>query len=495
MPVAVETLLLAGSLLLFVSLLAGKTSHKFGVPTLLLFLLIGMLAGSDGIGIKFNNPKAAQFIGVIALNIILFSGGMSTKYEDIKPIAIPGLVLSTLGVLFTAFFTGIFIYWLTNNVITTLTFTLAESLLLASIMSSTDSATVFNILRSKGLSLKERLKPLLEFESGSNDPMAYMLTLAFISVIQQPESSLWNMVGFFFMQLIIGTVAGFLFGLFFVRVINKINLENDSLYSVLLIAVMFFIFSFTDFVKGNGYLAVYIGGLIIGNNKFIHKRSVIKFFDGLTWLFQIVMFITLGLLVNPKELIPVAGIGLLVGTFMILLGRPLSVILTLLPFRKLSTKAKTYISWVGLRGAVPIIFATYPWIAEIPQAKMIFNIVFFITILSLLIQGTTVPGMAKLLHLSFEKPKKRKLTEFDVEFSEDIKSAMTEFTIKKSNLYHGNKLMNIPLPDRTLAVMVKRDHHYFVPKGNTELNEGDVLLLISDDEAVLKETYEKLNEE
>jgi len=488
-----ENLLLFGSILLFISLLAGKTSYKLGIPTLLLFLLIGMIAGSDGLGIHFHNPKEAQFIGVIALNIILFSGGMDTKYEEIRPIILPGFILSIVGVLLTAIFTGIFIYWLTNDWIVSITFSFLESLLLASVMSSTDSASVFSLLRSKGLSLKENLRPLLEFESGSNDPMAYMLTITLIAVINNPGNSLWMMVLFFFMQLIIGSLVGYFFGKLSVRLINKINLDNDSLYSVLLITCMFFIFSFADFIKGNGYLAVYLAGLVIGNSKFIHKRSVVKFFDGLTWLVQIVMFLTLGLLVNPSELLPIAGVSLLIGVFMILIARPLSVFLSLLPIRKISLKARIYVSWVGLRGAVPIIFATYPWIAGIPQAKMIFNIVFFITILSLIVQGSSLSWMANLLGLSKEKREEVKLREFDVEFSEDIKSAMSEVTIKSEHLKNGHKIMNIALPERTLVVMVKRNNHYFIPKGNTELNEGDILLLISDDEKTLQETYKQMS--
>ena len=272
----------------------------------------------------------------------------------------------------------------------------------------------------------------------------------------------------------------------------QINLDNDSLYSVLIIACMFFIFSFTDFAKGNGYLAVYLAGLVIGNSKYIHKRSVIKFFDGLTWLFQIVMFLALGLLVNPSELLPVAGISLSIGVFMILVGRPLAVFLSLIPIRKITLRARVYVSLVGLRGAVPIIFATYPWIAGIPQAKMIFNIVFFITILSLIVQGSSLTWMARFLRLSKKKQEETKLTEFDVEFSEDIKSAMSELTIKSEHLVNGHKIMNISIPERTLVVMVKRNNHYFIPKGNTELNVGDILLLISDDEKALQETYKQM---
>ncbi len=489
-----EHFILIGSILLFISLIAGKAGYKFGVPTLLLFLVIGMLAGNDGVGISFDNPRTAQMIGVVALNIILFSGGMSTKYEETRPIIVPGFVLSIVGVFLTALLTGFFIYWLTNSIVGSVAFSLTESLLLASVMSSTDSASVFSLMRSKRQSLKENLRPLLEFESGSNDPMAYMLTITFVIIVQNPDNSFGHMIIFLLQQLLIGSLAGFLLGKFSIRFINKINLGNDSLYSVLLLTIMFFIFSFTDFIKGNGYLAVYIAGLVIGNNKFIHKRSVVKFFDGLTWLFQIVMFLTLGLLVNPAELIPIAGIAIIIGVFMILFGRPLSVFISLLPFRRMTTKAKLYVSWVGLRGAVPIVFATYPLIAGVPNAEMIFNIVFFITIISLIIQGTTVINMAKLLGLSTETKKESKLTEFDIEFSEDIKSAMSELTIQKKHLENGNKIMNIALPEKTLVVMVKRYKRYFIPKGNTELNEGDILLLISDNEEALRETYKQLGD-
>ena len=488
-----DLLLLIGSILLFISLVAGKTSYKLGVPTLLLFLLVGMAAGSDGAGVIISDPMTAQIIGTIALNIILFTGGMDTKFEEIKPIILPGLVLSTVGVLLTALLTSGFIYLLTNNLMYSVTFSLIEALLLASVMSSTDSASVFNILRSKNVGIKENLKPMLEFESGSNDPMAYMLTIGFISLLQNPQESIWGMLILLIMQLVIGAIAGFLLGKLLIWVINKINLDNDSLYSVLLLAGMFFIYSLTNTIQGNGFLAVYLGGLVIGNHKFIHRRSIGKFFDGLTWLFQIIIFLILGLLVNPSELLPIAGIGLLIGVFMILIGRPLTTFITLLPFRKMSKKAKVYVSWVGLRGAVPIIFATYPWVAEIPQAKAMFNIVFFVTIVSLLVQGTTVTAMANWLSLSSKNKKTKRLEEFDIEFSDDIKSATSEITLTQESFSKGHRIMDISLPNNTLVVMIKRSGHYFIPKGNTELKVGDILLLISDNEQALQETYRQLN--
>jgi len=492
MNISIELFMLIGSVLLFFSLIIGKTGYRFGVPTLLLFLFIGIIAGNDGLGLVFSSPHVAQYIGVVALNIILFSGGMDTKFSEIKPIIWQGVVLATVGVLLTASITGLFVYWLTNSIIHTVTFTLLESLLLGCILSSTDSASVFAILRSKGLSLKENLRPLLELESGSNDPMAFMLTILLIQMLQTPDISGWNVLFIFLKQLILGSLSGMVVGKMAVRLINRINLDNDALYSVLLLTVMFFIFGFTSFIGGNGYLAVYVGGLLIGNHRFVHKRSTLKFFDGLTWLFQIVMFLALGLLVNPSELLPIAGVGILVGLFMIFISRPVAVLISLSPFKNMSFKGRLFTSWVGLRGAVPIIFATYPWISEVPQAKMMFNIVFFITILSLMLQGTSVSALAHWLNLSLPKQKSHKLKEFDVEFSDEIKSAMSEITVKKEMLQNGHRLMDISLPDHTLVVMVKRDQRYFIPRGNTKLEMGDSILVISDNEDALKETYSQL---
>lgn len=484
--------ILIASVLLFFSLIAGKTGYKYGVPTLLLFLFIGIISGSGGLGIQFSSPGITQYIGVIALNIILFSGGMDTRLSDVKPIAREGVVLATLGVLLTALITGLFVYWLTNSVLHSVTFSLLESLLLAGVMSSTDSASVFSILRSKNLSMKENLRPLLELESGSNDPMAYMITIVLIQLLNTPEVSGWMVLLQFLQQLLFGAAAGYLLGKFSVQLINRINLDNDALYSVLMLTVLFFIYGLTTQLGGNGYLAVYLGGLIIGNHKVVHRRSTMKFFDGLTWLFQIIMFLALGLLVEPRELLPIAGVGIIIGFFMILVARPLSVFVSLLPFKNLSFKARIFTSWVGLRGAVPIIFATYPWVNDVPQAKMIFNIVFFITILSLMVQGTTVPLFAKWLKLSKILPSRPKLKEFDVEFSDDIKSATCEITVNKEMLQQGSNLLNINLPEHTLVVMVKRQGRYFIPRGNTHLEEGDSLLVITDNEEAMRETYHQL---
>ncbi|MGC1630586.1 MAG: potassium/proton antiporter, partial [Gelidibacter sp.] len=301
-----ENILLVGSILLFISIIVGKTSYKFGVPTLILFLAIGMMAGSDGIGgISFDNPKTAQLIGVVALNFILFSGGLDTNFKSIKPILREGLVLSTIGVFLTAISLGTFVYYVTD-------LTIYESMLLGSIVSSTDAAAVFSILRSKSLALKKNLRPTLELESGSNDPIAYVLTIAFLTLVINQDQSLSSIVPMFFKQMIVGAAAGFGFGITSKFIINRIRLDSEGLYPVLVIALMFITFSATDFVGGNGFLAIYICALYLGNQDLIHKKTILKMYDGLAWLMQIVLFLTLGLLVFPSQIVPYIGIGLLI---------------------------------------------------------------------------------------------------------------------------------------------------------------------------------------
>ncbi|MBV2247229.1 MAG: potassium/proton antiporter, partial [Lentimicrobium sp.] len=354
MNIQIEHILLGLSILFLISILAGKASSRFGVPALLLFLSVGMLAGSDGVGIHFENIQVAHTIGTLALCIILFSGGLDTKLTEIRPIIAQGVILATLGVLLTALFTGLFIWWILGMTIPSAGFGFLTALLLASTMSSTDSASVFSILRSKGLQLKNNLRPMLELESGSNDPMAYVLVITLIEIISLGSApNYWMAGGLVLLQLGIGAVAGYLMGKLSVLAINRFQIDNASLYPILVFTFCIFIFSLTYFIKGNGFLAVYVAGLVIGNSKFIHKRSSLNFFDGLAWLFQLVMFLSLGLLVNPHELIPIMFPALIISLSMIFITRPLSVFICLLPFRKMPFKDKTYISWVGLRGAVP----------------------------------------------------------------------------------------------------------------------------------------------
>lgn len=474
-----ENILLVGSILLFVSIIVGKTGYRFGVPALLLFLMVGMLFGSDGLGLQFHNAKEAQFIGMVALSIILFSGGMDTKFTEIKPILVPGIVLSTVGVLLTALFTGLFIWWLSGMGWANVHLPLITSLLLASTMSSTDSASVFAILRSQKMNLKHNLRPMLELESGSNDPMAYMLTIVLIQFIQTSGMGILPILGSFAIQFIVGAAAGYLLGKLAILMLNRLNIDNQALYPILLLAFVFFTFSITDLLKGNGYLAVYIAGIMVGNNKIMHRKEINTFMDGLTWLFQIIMFLCLGLLVNPHEMLEIAIVALLIGVFMIVIGRPLSVFLCLLPFgKKITFKSRLFVSWVGLRGAVPIIFATYPVVADVPGAHVIFNIVFFITIVSLVIQGTTVSWVARLLGLS--TPLEKTGNDFGVELPEEIDSNLHDMTITQEMLNRADTLKDMNLPKGTLVMIVKRDDEYLIPNGSLKLHVGDKLLLISE---------------
>lgn len=474
-----ENVLLVGSILLFVSIMVSKTGYRFGVPALLLFLVVGMLFGSDGLGLQFHNAREAQFIGMVALSVILFSGGMDTKLADIKPVLAQGIVLSTAGVLLTALLTGLFIFWLSGMSWTNIHFALLPSLLLAATMSSTDSASVFAILRSQKMNLKHNLRPMLELESGSNDPMAYMLTIVLIQFILSSGMDTASILGSFAVQFLIGGAAGYLLGKLAVWAINRLNIDNHALYPILLLSFVFFIFSFTDLLKGNGYLAVYLAGMMVGNNKIANRREIYTFMDGLSWLFQIIMFLCLGLLVNPHEMLEVAAVALLIGLFMIVVGRPLSVWLCLLPFgKRVNTRSMLFVSWVGLRGAVPIIFATYPVVAGVEGASVIFNVVFFITILSLITQGTTISCVARALGLSTPMPKTG--NDFGVELPEEIGSDLRDMTVTTELLRRGNTLKEMNLPKGTLVMIVKRGEEYLIPNGTLQLREGDKLLLISE---------------
>ena len=482
-----EHFLLIGAILLFVAVMAGKVAYRFNAPALLLFLAVGLFFGYDIL--SFNSPELTQFIGMISLCIILFSGGMDTKFSEIKPILPQGITLATAGVLMTALLLGGFIYLAAPLIGFELSFPLA--LLLASTISSTDSASVFSILRTRRQGLRENLRPLLELESGSNDPMAYILVILLVKMLggDGEEIGAGGAIIMLVVQMAMGAMIGYLFGRASVWIINKININNASLYSVLLLACVFFTFSFTSLVKGNGYLAVYIAGLIVGNNKLVNKRTVTTFFDGITWLFQIIMFLMLGLLVNLDEVLHIHTIllGVAAGAFLMLVARPIATFTCLAPFRSLSRKARAYISWVGLRGAVPIIFATYPWVAKIEGAEIVFNVVFIMTILSLVVQGTTVSSMAELFGLAYTE----KESKFQGALQDKVKSAFTEISVTEQMLSVGNTLNKVSLPDNTLVVMVCRDGDYFVPKGNAELHIDDKLLILSDRNDELQAHYKE----
>lgn len=485
MDITIENIILIGSVLLFISIIAGKTSYRFGVPTLLLFLIIGMLAGSDGIGgIYFDNPKIAQFVGVVSLNFILFSGGLDTSWQSVRPVLKEGIALSTVGVLLTAVGLGYFVWLVTD-------FGLYESLLLGAIVSSTDAAAVFSILRGKNLALKKNLRPTLELESGSNDPMAYVLTIAFLSLVQHPEKGIWSVLPLFFLQMVIGGVSGFLFGKLSKIVINRIKLDFEGLYPVLTIALMFVTFSATDKIGGNGFLAIYICSVYLGNQNLIHKKTIMRMFDGLAWLMQIVLFLTLGLLVFPSQIVPYIGIGLLISLFLIFVARPIAVFLSLLPF-KMKLRRRFYISWVGLRGAVPIVFATYPLLAGIDKADAIFNIVFFVSLTSVLVQGSTLPIVAKWLRVGLPE-KAKPLSPTDELLTEHPKALMREIKIKEGTPSVGLKIVNLNFPKNAIIAMIEREGNYLTPNGSTVIEANDKLVVLTDKPEVLDKVYTSLS--
>lgn len=481
-----ENILLIGSLLIFTAIIISRAGFRFGIPVLLLFIVVGMAFGEDGLGLAFDNFDIAQFIGTIALCVILYCGGLDTKFDTIKPVMKEGVVLSTVGVFLTALFTGGFIYLLTRVGHLSEGMSIVMCFLLAAVMSSTDSASVFNILRNAKMKLKENLQPVLELESGSNDPMAYVITVVLIQCAQQlfePASGIDidypRMVGnallTFTMQLGIGAIMGIGLGRAFSWAIGKLKLNSASLYAILVLSIGFFIYSITGLVKGNGFLAIYLAGVIIGNHPMAHKKEVFRFNDTFIWLMQMGMFLTLGLLVSPKEMLNVAPVALLIAVFMTFIGRPLAVFLSLLPFRKLSFKARVFISWVGLKGATPIIFAIFTVVADIPGSDQIFNIVFFITMLSMLVQGMSIPAVARKLNLAL--PQEKAPETFGIEIPEEAGKLM-DHKITETDLAAGDTLKEVPLPDGARVVMIKRDGELIVPDGSVRLKVGDKLLMI-----------------
>ena len=484
MNITIENILLIGSFLLFVSVIAGKTSFRFGIPTLILFLIIGMLAGSDGIGgIYFNNPIVAKFIGIVSLNFILFSGGLDTNWNTIKPVVWQGFSLSTIGVLITAVSLGTFIWFITD-------FSIYESMLLGSIVSSTDAAAVFSILRSKSIALKGHLRPTLELESGSNDPMAYALTIAFLSLVVNQDQSLLSVIPTFLIQMIIGGALGYFWARVSKFTINHIKLDYEGLYPVLAISLMFLTYASTDYLGGNGFLAVYLNALYLGNQILTHKKTIIKMFDGSAWLMQIILFLTLGLLVYPSQILQYAGIGITLSFFLIIVARPLSVLVSLLPFR-MALRKRFFISWVGLKGAVPIVFATFAMIQGIEKANIIFNIVFFISVTSIILQGTTLGLVAKWFHVSLPEKLKPRVP-YDLILSERVNSVMEEIHIPPNSFPVGKKIIDLNIPQAALIAMINRNNSFITPNGSTIIESDDILIVLADCRSNLEKAHNNL---
>ena len=392
MPASIDVTFIVFSTLVILSIITIKLSNRFGIPSLVLFLAIGMLAGSDGLGgISFDNPSMVRALGITALVLILFSGGLDTEWAAVRPILWQGLSLSTIGVLVTALLIGLFVSWIQG-------FSFLEGLLLGAVVSSTDAAAVFMVLRARKTKIPRRLIQLLEFESGSNDPMAVVLTIALIRLLVEPLTSFGELVVFFVLQMAVGTVIGIAMGEIMRRSFNALDLELEGIYPVLSVALALLTYGLTDYLGGSGFLAVYLAGLVMARKPFTHQQSVLRFHDGLAWLMQVTMFLALGLQVFPTRLVPIAGVGLLVSLFLIFVARPASVH-TALAFSPVSLREQTLVAWAGLRGAVPIILATFPLVAGIEKADMIFHMVFFIALTSVVMQGTAIPWLTRLLKI------------------------------------------------------------------------------------------------
>lgn len=474
---AFETLLFWISALIFISVISSKVLDRFAVPVLLVFLGIGILAGSEGIGkIYFDNARFAKSLGTVALIFIIFSGGLDTDWKETKPIILPGIILSTFGVLVTALITGIFAVYILN-------FSLLEGMLLGAIVSSTDAAAVFTTLRSKNISLKKPLKPLLEFESGSNDPMAVFLTLGIISLITVKGASVFSLIPSFILDMGMGALVGYLMAEFIIFLIKGLKLEYEGLYPVIMLSLILLTYTIAIFLKGNGFLAVYLAGLLLSKAEFPNKKMIKKFHDGIAWLMQIVMFIALGLLVFPSKIIPLMGKGLLITILLMLVARPVSVFLSLIPF-KMKFAKKAMISWVGLRGSVPIILATFPLTAGIPQAETIFNVVFFVVVASVFIQGTSIPVFSKFLKL--DVPMKKKIN-YPIEFEKmaGMDAELTDVPVPYESPVVGKTIAEIGVPKKLLIVLISRDGQFIVPSGSTVIESADVLLVLANAEDLI----------
>lgn len=472
-------ILLIVSVLLISAILLNKIGGKFGVPSLLLFIFVGVLAGSDGIGgIYFENYGLSQFIGIVAISYILFMGGLSVDIDELKPVFKEGTVLATLGVFLTGLLTGICCYYI-------LDLNILECMLLGGIISSTDAAAVFSVLRSKNISLGNNLKPLLEFESGSNDPMAVFLTLGIIGLIQA-QLNIPYLVFDFFKQMILGIIGGYLIAKALVWLINKIKLEYDSLYVVITLAGVLFTYSFISSIGGNGFIGVYVCGLAMASMRFVNKLTLVKFHDAVAWIMQIVMFLILGLLVNLKDGFAFTKDAFLVAMVLTFIARPIAVFLTTIPFKR-PINEKLMISWVGLRGAAPIVLATFPLTVGIEHSTEIFNIVFFVVIISVLLQGTTIPLLAQKLGVDAPLEVEHKsILEYD---GAHTNNKMIEFTVPDNSNIAGKQVFELNLPQGSLVSLIYKKGDYIIPTGSTTVEACDVLFVLLDikNESVIRE--------
>ena len=468
------------SVMVLAAILISRLGAKYGVPGMLLFLLIGMAAGQDGLGVEVGNHELAEFICHLGMTIILLSGGLETSLKETRPVMKRGLMLTTVGLAVTVVATGFFIYFVLGNRLGGAGATLLGCFLIAAILSSTDSPSVFSVLRSKRLYLREKLDPTLELESGSNDPMAYSLTLILIKIITDASVEPgWMTALVFVWQIVAGIAVGFGVGYGARWLIRKVQLQSGPLYSILILTLALLANGLGSLVGGNGLLALYVAAILIGNMKdFPFKRDIEKFFESITWLAQLLMFLLLGLLARPSHMPAVLGPALLIGVFLIFVGRPLGVFLSLLPFPKLSMRARMYVSWAGMKGSGPILFAMSALLNNVEGGVDIFNIVFVIALLSLLVQGMTLVPAARKLDLCVEDDPE--VESFGMEIPEEM-GMLRDHIVSEEDLLRGPTLRDLHLPHGIRVVMVRREARYIVPHGSLELKPGDRLVIIMGD--------------
>lgn len=479
-----ETYILVSALLFLACVVFSKFSDRYGIPVLLIFIFVGMFAGSEGIlKIYFDDAKATQDIGMLCLILILFSGGFNTSFKLVRPVLKEGIILATLGVVLTAAVVAGVCHFV-------LRIPLNDSLLLGAIISSTDAAAVFTIMRSKGLKLKNNIAPLLELESGSNDPMAIFLTIAVIEMITLSQMpSLTNFFITMLTQFVLAFVCAYVFGSLMPFIINKIKLGSSGLYPVFTLSWVFIAFALSQKVGANGYLCVYLLGIIANTKEFVGKRSLISFHEGVAWLAQVVIFVTLGLLATPSELGKVALVALGVTLITMFIARPVAVYLSLALCRKFNAKEKLFISWVGLRGTVPIILATYPLAANIESAHLIFNVVFFIVILSVLIQGVTLNPLAKILKLN-EEDEKVLSTNLPISYN-----TFRQYMLKEDSSVIGKNIAELNLSGDFIILIVKREGEYIKASGSLVFEVNDLLLILCDNQETFEDNIKNFEPE
>lgn len=460
------TMLIMGAAIVLLCIASSKLLYRFGVPTLLVFLLLGMLFGSDGPGgIAFENYELAQQICSIGLIFIMFYGGFGTNWKAARPVAAPAILMSTVGVVLTAALTGIFCVFILKT-------TVLEGLLTGAVLASTDAASVFAVLRSRKLNLKGGLASLLEVESGSNDPIAYMLTIVLLSLMEGGGGFV-SMAITLVRQIGFGLLFGAVLALSAAFVLRRINLEIDGLYSIFTMAVAVMGYALCEWTGGNGYLSVYIIGIVLGNSRILHKRSLVHFFDGISWLMQIMLFFTLGLLSFPSHFHNVALPGIAIALFMTVIARPAATFAILSWFR-IPVRQQLLVSWVGLRGAASIVFAIYAVTAGGLLENDIFHIVFMVALFSVAVQGSLIPLVAKKLDLvEAEESVLKTFTDYE----DESMSQLMELTADDRQEWVGKSIMEAGIPEEILVIMIRRGDEVIVPKGSTVIEKGDVLVL------------------